>query len=175
MKTTRRARWAWGAAMGAVGIILLSACNPISQAPQTRGAGWSTAKLIYDGPADAWIEVGVTGIAGYRANTETAVWKHDPAHPPAPSICGSATDRAVPVPCHTDYPEFPYYTDRHQADLDPAGTYWPAILLHPGEHFEVHVRCSTGGPDVICPPEVKVEARSVDANGKLIGDLHGPS
>jgi hypothetical protein len=172
-RNTRRARWAGAVAMGAVGIVLLSACNPISQEPQIPGVDFATTKLIYDGPADAWIEVGVSGIGGYQVQTETAVWVPNPGNPPVPRACTSATDRTAVVTCNMGYAEFPH-TDHHQADLDPAGTYWPTILVHPGEHFEVHTYCTPRGDGRACPPGLKVEARSVDDAGKLIGDLHGP-
>jgi hypothetical protein len=178
MNTTRRARLAWGAAMGAVGIVLLSACNPISQTPYTpqpqpeQAPTWSTAKLIYDGPADAWIEVGLSGISGYEATTQTAIQVPDPAEQGKPRDCKSGTVRGAPVSCH-DYPEFPY-TDLHQADLDPAGSYWPTVLVHPGEHFQVMIKCRQGDKPALCPPTMKVEARSVDNAGKLIGDIRGP-
>jgi hypothetical protein len=162
-----------GAALGAAGVILLSACNPISQEPQTFGPSWSTAKLIYDGPADAWIQTGVKGTSGYQVQTRTAVWVPNPTDPAPPRTCGSATDRTAVVTCHADYPEFPY-TDLHQADLDAAGTYWPAIVVHPGEQFQVMVYCSKDGVTVTCPPGTKVEARSVTDAGTLVGDLHGP-
>src|SRR4051794_7205783 len=147
MNTTRRARWAWGAALGAAGVVLLSACNPISQTPYTpppplpgQPATWSTAKLIYDGPADAWIETGVKGISGYQVQTLVAVWVPNPTKPPEPRTCKSATDRALDVTCIASYAEFPH-TDLHRADLDATGTYWPAIAVRPGEHFQVNVYC----------------------------------
>jgi hypothetical protein len=173
MTTMRRVRWASAVAGAAVGVLLLSACNPISQAP-TIGASWSTAKLGYDGPGDAWIEVGVSGLAGYQVDTRTAVWvpQSTPPQPPVPRQCRSATDRAVIVTCNTSYPEFPY-TELHRADQDAPGTYWPAILVHPGEQVQVMVYCARNGTPVVCPVATKVEARSVDAAGGLIGDLRG--
>jgi hypothetical protein len=158
--------------MGAVGLVLLSACNPISQTPQEHGDNWSTATLFYDGPADASIEVGVSGISGYQVTTQTAIHIPNVADQGKPRDCKSGTERTKTVPCG-DYPEFPYAA-RRQADLDPAGSYWPTVLVHPGEEFQTYVTCSTGTTTVVCPAAVKVEARSVDDAGKLIGDLHGP-
>jgi hypothetical protein len=173
MKTSRRAGRALGLVGAGAAVLLLAGCNPTSAEPYTPPTpGWSSARWQYEGPSDAWVEATATGVDGYQAEILAAVWVPDYEAPNQEQRqCKSATDRGVEVDCNMGYAEFPN-TNKHRADLDEPDTYWPMILLHPGEQVQINVYCKQGGVSAVCPSDTTVHVQTVDGEGNLVGDLN---
>jgi len=167
MKTLRRAPRVLGMTGAGAALLLLAGCNPESAKP-TINPSWAVAMFQYDGPADAWFEAAVSDAPG-RVDILGAVHVPDYLTNSEQRQCRDGVHREVIEPC-SDYREFPN-TDRRRVDLDAPGSYWPMVLLHPGDQFQVIVYCLQDGTTTTCPATTTVHVQTVDVSGELVGDI----
>jgi hypothetical protein len=140
-------------------LVLLTACNPLTRTATPTGAGHASAAAGYAGPAGAWLEVAVAGTDGYDVRYEVAIWLgRDGAR-----TCRDATTGAV-EPCQLV--DAFVVSDTYPATAARRATISPLD----GDEIRVLFTCRQGGAIVTCPT-LRVELRTVDGDGDLIGDL----
>lgn len=157
-RPTRR-RWALPVVAAAAALVLLTACNPI-QKQLTRSGDLTAVTVTYDGPSGAWLEVSSTGGAGFDVRHRSLIWLNGVGE----RSCRDAATGAV-EPCEfmkvlvsSDW--FPA-TDAYRATISP----------HDGDQVIVEFECRQSGTTVACPDSIRVNLRTVDDDGDLVGDL----
>jgi hypothetical protein len=135
----------------------LAACNPLTAPVPTEG---SVVSVQYEGPADGWLEVSVTGFEGYSVDFQILILNTFPA----PRTCRDATTGAI-EPCQQT--DIVNVTDLFAA----SASFRPVVSPLDADLLNTSFTCRQGGVAVACPPSLRATLRVVDAEGDLVGDL----
>ena len=149
-------------ALALAGVIVLSACNPLSQpAVDPETGGRANASVTYEGPA-AWLQVSIRGTDGYGVRFKAGV----PGVPPR--TCAEATTGA-PTPCEVvgDF----LASSWHYPANGGESAWWPTVQIKNGEWASILLDCTYATVQVACPASARIVARTVNDEGTLVGDL----
>jgi hypothetical protein len=155
-----RRRWAARAVAAIAALLVLTACNPIQKPLRTTG-GISGVNVAYDGPAGAWLEVSSSGGAGFDVRFRALLWLNGFGERSSRDAATGAVEPCVfeMVLVMSDW--FPA-TPAYQSVFSPLD----------GDEPIIEFECSQGGSVVVCPDSIRVNLRTVDDDGDLVGDLN---
>jgi hypothetical protein len=155
----RRLRAGKLAVTACAALVLLTACNPLSKTATPTGVGFASVSADYSGPDGAWLEVAVAGTGGYDVRYTAAIWLgQDGAR-----TCRDAATGAV-EPCQLI--DAFVLSDIYTASTTRRATISPLD----GDEVLLQFTCRQGGTLVDCPT-LRVDLRTVDDDGELVGDL----
>jgi hypothetical protein len=157
-------------------LVLAAGCNPVQPVlyrfdvfplfPEFWGAA------DYDGPPEAWVEVSVSGAGGLDVFLYAGVHRSLQTGPTDRWCADQITGELYP--CFVGESRLIAFTVAPAVD-DPAFVR-PTVTIWPGERVSVQVRCEDPGPGGLglpCPDSLRIELRTVDWDGDLVGELAG--
>lgn len=147
-----------------VALVAVTACNPLSFDPQVSYPGFEVGGVRVSGTDRMWIEGRVTGTDGY-AIYAMALIDRDEFVGPAERSCAQGASTVACTQTSTDVRQ------PGQVVLD-GGSPDRLMEVWPDEVVSVWLVCvDEVTQDLSCPDGLRLELRTVDDAGALVGDL----